>query len=452
MVALDDSKPIWQSLGVFLIPLMLSNILQSIGGTLNSIFLGRLIGVGALAAVSSLFPIVFFLISFFVGIGSGSSVLIGQAKGAGDLGRMKAIAGTTLALSLIVGTVVAIVGVLATGPILAAVGTPSDILAAATGYAHIMFLSFPLLFVYLSYTSFIRGSGDSTTPFYSLIVSTIVGFFVTPALILGWLGLPRLGVNSAAYAGIISTLLTLVAMLLYLRARKHPLAFDREVASNFKLQWPILKNVVRIGVPTGMQFVIVSLSEIAVISFVNHYGSRATAAYGAVNQVVSFVQFPAISIGIAASIFGAQSIGAKRFDRLRGIVRSAIVLNYLVSGAIVAIVYACSWLVLGLFITDLTTLDIAHGLLSITLWSYAIVGNTSVIAGIMRSSGTVLWPTIISLIAIWGIEVPVAYAFSRGPLGLSGIWYAYPIAFICSLAGNLAYYKFFWLRSKVSAL
>jgi len=452
MPTVDESKPIWQTMGVFLIPLVLSSILQSAGATLNSIFLGRMIGVGALAVVSSVFPIVFFLISFLIGIGSGSSVLIGQAKGAGDLARMKAIAGTTLALSLALGIVVAIVGSLATESILTALGTPHDILAAATSYARILFIMFPILFVYLSYTTFIRGTGDSATPFYFLVVSTVISFIVTPALIQGWLGLPRLGINSAAYAGIVAYVVALAALVVYLRLRRHPLAFDREVAVHFTFNWPILKAVVRIGLPTGLQLVLVSLSEIAVIAFVNQFGSRATAAYGAVNQVVSYVQFPAISVGIAASIFGAQAIGAKRLDRLRGIVRSAIALNYITMVVLIAIVYAFSWVVLGLFITDASTLDIAHSLLMITLWSYAIFGNSAVISGIMRSSGTVLWPTLISLVAIWGVEVPVAYLLSRGPLGLNGIWYAYPIAFLCSLTGNFIYYHYFWLREKISAL
>src|ERR1700730_15371872 len=105
-LALDDSRPIWQAVLVFLLPLMLSNMLQSAAGPLNSIYLGRLIGVHALAAASSFFPIIFFMIAFFIGIASGSPVLIGQAYGARNEERLKAVAGTTLTIALGAGIVI----------------------------------------------------------------------------------------------------------------------------------------------------------------------------------------------------------------------------------------------------------------------------------------------------------------------------------------------------------
>jgi Na+-driven multidrug efflux pump len=196
----------------------------------------------------------------------------------------------------------------------------------------------------------------------------------------------------------------------------------------------------------------VSLSEIAVLSFVNRFGSSATAAYGAVNQIVSYVQFPAISIGITSSIFGAQSIGAGRLDRLRKIVRAGVTLNYVVGGILITVVYLLAREILSLFLTDQTTLNMARDLLSITLWSYVIFGNTSVLSGMMRSSGSVLWPTAISICTIWGVEVPIAWILSNGPLGLRGIWYAYPIAFIVALTLQSSYYFLVWRRKPIRAL
>ena len=195
----------------------------------------------------------------------------------------------------------------------------------------------------------------------------------------------------------------------------------------------------------------VSLSEIAVISFVNRYGSDATAAYGAVNQVVSYVQFPAISIGIAASIFGAQSIGARRIDRLGAIVRTGVGLSYAIEGALVLVVYAFSWLILSLFLTTEHTLNIAHTLLDITLWSYVIFGNSAVLSGVMRSSGAVVWPTLLSILSIWVVEVPCAYVLSHR-IGIDGVWIAYPIAFATNLIMQSTYYFRFWKRREVKAL
>jgi putative MATE family efflux protein len=450
-LALDDSRPIWQAMLVFLVPLMISNVLQSASATLNSIYLGRLIGVGALAAASAFFPVVFFMISFFIGIASGSSVLIGQAYGAHNEERLKAVAGTTLTLSIGAGVIIGGVGWFFLPGLLHLIGTPLDVYDQALSYARVVFLSLPILFVYLSYTTFVRGTGDSRTPLLSLIVSTVLILIFTPALILGWLGLPRLGVASAAYANVVANTLALIYMLVSLRLEKNPLALDMSIVRNMKLEVGLLGQLVRIGIPTGLQMVMVSLAEIAVISLVNRFGSSATAAYGAVNQIVSYVQFPAISIGIASSIFGAQSIGARKFDRLRKIARAGITLNWVIGAVLIGLVYAFDRSILTLFVTDARVIETAHELLEITLWSYVLFGTSSVLSGLMRSSGTVLWPTLLSIISIWGVEVPVAYSLAPH-LGLRGVWIAYPVAFAVSLALQTFYYRVFWRRQKLTVL
>ncbi len=448
-----DTKPIWRTLLAFLIPLMLSNVLQSASATINSIYLGQMIGIRALAAVSGFFPVLFFLISFFIGISSGSTVLIGQAYGANDMARIRAIAGTTLTIALGLGVVVGIVGGLLTQPLLHLIGTPADIFVLSVSYAQVTFFALPIFFVYLGYTTFMRGVGDSRTPFYFLILSTGLGIFLTPAFISGWLGLPRFGVASAAVASLLANLIGLIGLLILLGRRKDPLALNRSMLGALHIRPDIFSAIVRIGLPTGVQLVMASLSEIAVISFVNHFGSRATAAYGAVNQIVSYVQFPALSIGIASSIFGAQSIGAQRLDRLGAIVRSGVTLNYIIGGILIALAYTFDHAILSAFVRDPATLALAHDLLVITLWSYVIFGNNSVLSGVMRSSGTVLWPTAISIFSIWAIEVPVAYVLSQHTsLGLRGVWFAYPAAFIAGLILQTSYYLFVWRRRQLTPI
>jgi putative MATE family efflux protein len=450
-LALDDSRPIWRSMLVFLVPLMLSNILQSASGTIGSIYLGRLIGVRALAAASSFFPIIFFMIAFFIGIASASSVLIGQAYGARDEERLKAVAGTTLTLSIGSGALVAIASIWFLPPLLHLIGTPADVFEDALAYAHVLFYSLPLLFVYIAYTTFVRGTGDSRTPFLALIVSTALILVFTPALIRGWVGLPQLGIVGAGLANVIANLVALAFLLVSLALEKNPLALDMSIVRHMRIDPKLLATLVRIGIPTGIQMVMVSLAEVAVISLVNRFGSGATAAYGAVNQIVSYVQFPAISIGIAASIFGAQSIGAQRFDRLRKIARAGITLNWMICGVLIVVVYVLNDAILSLFITDPKVVATAHDLLAITLWSYTIFGTSAVLSGLMRSSGTVLWPTALSVLAIWGVEVPVAYALAPH-YGLRGVWFAYPVAFCASLIFQTTFYYAFWRRKRLTTL
>lgn len=441
----EEGKPMWQILLVFLIPLMLSNVLQSASQTMASIWIGRLISTQALGAISAVFPIIFLLFSFVFGVSSGSSVLIGQAFGARDLHKVKRVAGTVLAAALYLGIIVAVLGALGSPTMLGWLATPPDILPQSDAYAKVIFITMPIFFVYFVYATILRGTGDSQTPFYALIVSSLLAIAITPLFILGVFGLPKLGVVSAAVAGFIANGAALAWLIYYLHRRNHPLKFDREMFADMVIDWKILGAVVRIGVPTGIQVMMVSLAEIAILGMVNRFGSSATAAYGAVNQVVGYVQFPAISIGIAASIFGAQCIGARREDKLGSVVRSAVGLNYVVGGIIILLCYIFAWNILGWFITDPHTLDIAHQLLMITLWSYLFFGNSAVLSGLMRGSGSVLWPTINGIFAVLCVEVPVAFVLMHR-FGLYGVWIGYPAAYCVVLALQFSYYELVWKR------
>lgn len=441
----DASRPVWQIFVMFLIPLMISNILQATSQTFSLIFLGHLIGVGALAAVSAVFPVVFLLFSFLIGVGAGSSVLIGQAHGAGDAHRVKRVAGTVLGATLAFGIICAVVGPLAAPALLEWLRTPANILPDAVSYARVVFLISPIIFPYIMYTSILRGTGDSTTPLYSLILSTVLSLLIAPALILGWFGLPKLGIISVAVAALISNGIAFAAFLAWLARMRHPLRFDREIAVDMLVDWKILGQVLKIGVPTGLQVIMVSLAEIAVLSFVNRFGSSATAAYGAVNQIISYVQFPAISIGIAASILTAQAIGAQREDLLAKVVRSAVGLSYVVGGTIIGVCYLFAHAILGWFITDPQTLGIAYTLLMVTLWSYLIFGNSVAISWVVRGSGDVLVPMLNGILGIWAVEVPAAYILMQH-FGLIGVWLGYPISFIVVLALQYSYYTFFWKK------
>ncbi len=434
----------WQILLVFLVPLMLSNVLQSASQTMASIWIGRLISTQALGAISAVFPIVFLLFSFVFGVSSGASVLVGQAFGARDTHRMKRIAGTALGAGLYLGIIVAIVGSLGSTALLSGLRTPPDIIAQADAYSRVIFLVMPVFFVYFVYATILRGTGDSTTPFYALIISSLLAITVTPLFIVGALGLPKLGVVSAAVAGLIANTAAMAWMLYYLHRRDHPLKFDREMFGDLLIDWKILGAVLRIGVPTGIQVMMVSLAELAVIWMVNSFGSRATAAYGAVNQVVGYVQFPAISIGISASIFGAQCIGARREDKLNSVIRSAVGLNYVIGGLIIGACYLFAWNILGWFITDVRTLHIAHELLMITLWGYLLFGNSAVLSGLMRGSGDVIVPTANGIFAI-GVEVLAAYLLMRR-IGLDGVWLGYPISYCVVLVLQFSYYTLAWKK------
>jgi putative MATE family efflux protein len=441
-------RPLWKTFLFFLGPMILANFLQGLSGTLNNVFVGQMLGTRALAAVAGLFPILFFFISLVIGIGGGASVLIGQAWGAREPHKVKAIAGTAIALGLMLGALVAVFGGVFTGAMLRALGTPADVMPAALGYARVMMLAMPGMLVFILFTQLLRGVGDTVTPLWALGISTAVSCVLTPAFIRGWAGLPQLGVTSAAAASIASFACALLFLGFYLRHRRHALAPDRELLHALRIDPRLLRLVVKIGLPTGVQMIVISVAEIALLSMVNAYGSSATAAYGAVNQVVNYVQFPALSIAITASILGAQAIGRGHADRLRAITRTGLKMNLVITGTLVVLGYLFSRHIMGLFITSAPVIELAQGLLHIMLWSSLVFGFASVLSGVMRASGAVLVPTGISIFCIVAVEVPSAWALSH-MRGLDGIWMAYPITFSAMLLGQALYYTLVWKKREI---
>ncbi len=323
----------------------------------------------------------------------------------------------------------------------------------------IMMITMPLTFVFILLTAMLRGVGDTMTPLLALTISTTVGLAVTPALIRGWLGLPRFGVASAAWASAASSLLTLLWLAVNLRRRHHPLAFDAAFLRSMRLDGALLGKVLRLGIPAAVGMVVMSLAELVLLGLVNGFGSSATAAYGAVNQVMSYVQFPAMSIAISVSIFGAQAIGRGNADRLGSIVRTGLVMNLVLTGGLVALAYLFSRAIMSFFIidaavldlVDAAVLDLAQGLLHIVLWSSVLFGMATVFSGMMRASGTVLMPLLISIFVIAAIEVPAAVILSRA-IGIEGVWAAYPITFTAMFILQMSYYMLVWRKRAIRRL
>ena len=448
---MSNTPPLWKTFLVFLAPMMLSNILQALFGTINNVYLGQMIGVDALAAVSVFFPVMFFFVAFVMGLSSGATVLIGQAWGAGEPGKVRAVAGATLTIALLCATTIAVFGGVFSRPLLIALATPPDILEEASAYARIMMITMPLTFVFILLTAMLRGVGDTTTPLVALTISTTVGLAVTPALIRGWLGLPRLGVASAAWASAASSLLTLLWLAVNLRRRHHPLAFDAAFLRGMRLDGALLGKVLRLGIPAAVGMIVMSLAELVLLGLVNGFGSSATAAYGAVNQVMSYVQFPAMSIAISVSIFGAQAIGRGNADRLGSIVRTGLLMNLVLTGGLVALAYLFSRAIMSFFIIEAAVLDLAQGLLHIVLWSSVLFGMATVFSGMMRASGAVLAPLLISIFAIAVIEVPAAVILSRA-IGIEGVWAAYPITFAAMFILQMSYYMLVWRKRAIRRL
>jgi putative MATE family efflux protein len=445
------AKPLWIAFLRFLAPLMLSNALQSLFGTVSNVYLGQMIGVDALAAVSVLFPVIFFLFAFVMGLSTGATVLIGQAFGAGEHDRIRSVAGTTLAVGLLLSLSVALAGGIFSRQLMAMLATPADILDQASAYARIMLLTMPIGFVFLLITAMIRGVGDALTPLLALALSTTIGLILTPMLIRGTLGLPAAGITSPAWAAAIANALTLIVLAFYLLRKNHALAPDAALLRHLRLNRAVLGNVLGIGLPSAIGMVVMAIAELVLLGLVNGFGSDATAAYGAVNQVMGYTQFTAMSISIAVSILGAQAVGGGDRARLDGIVRTGLAFNIVLTGGLVTLIYLAPRAVLGIFITDGAVLDLAKGLLHVALWSSVPFGLATVFSGAMRAAGVALTPMLLSIFAILAIELPSAVILSR-TIGLQGVWSAYPIVFCAMFVLQMGYYLLVWRKRAIRRL
>ena len=448
---LVKQQKLWKTFLIFLLPLIATNILQNLSGTINTIFVGQMLGVHAIAAVAVFFPILFCLMAFVIGLSAGATVLVGQAWGAKNVEKVRCVVGSTLYMTLIGGTLIAFLGVFFTKSILLALGTAPDVLHLSVPYVQWMLAGSPLLFIYIIYTSILRGVGDSTTPLIASAMTIGTGLIITPVLILGKFGFPQLGIIAPAIATTIGFLIALIFLYIYLNRTDHPLRPDLALMKHVRHQPELSKIILRLGIPTGIQMMTTSIAGLVIVGLVNRYGADATAAYGAVNQVLNYIQFPALSISIAASIFAAQAIGAGKSELLNKVTRTALGINIAITGALVTLAYLFSKYLMALFITDPQVVVLGQQLLFIVLWSILFFGASAIFASIMRASGTVTVPMIINIVAILFIEVPFAYLFSEW-WGLKGIWYAYALAFVslCILQG--LYYQFFWKKKAFKAL
>jgi len=446
-----DQPKFWKAFLFFLLPLIATNILQNLSGTINTIFVGQMMGVDAIAAISVFFPIIFFLLAFVIGLSAGSTVLVGQAWGAKDLEKVRSIVGSTLFMTLIGGSIIAFLGTVFAEQILVMLGVDQSIMHLSLPYVRWMLAGSPILFVYIIYTSILRGVGDSVTPLIALSLASLTGVIITPVLIAGRYGFPAFGIIGPVIASVIGNIAVLVFLYFFLNRKNHPLKLDRNLLSKIRYDAKNSALILRLGVPTGIQMVTSSVAGLVVIGLVNQYGPHSTAAYGAVNQVLNYIQFPAISISIAASIFAAQAIGAGKANLLSKVTKTALAMNIIITGILVSLAYLFSKYLMALFITDRQVIELGQQLLFIVLWSIIFFGASGIFASIMRASGTVNMPMLINIFAIALIEVPCAYYFSS-IWGLKGIWYAYALAFflLCVMQG--LYYQLVWKKKTVKIL
>jgi len=431
------TPPLWKTYLALLVPMLLTNALQLAAGTLDNIYLGHLLGTQAVAAAAAFFPVFFLLLALVMGLATGAMVLIGNAWGAGQPQQARAVAGSAIALVLLLSVLVLCVGSTFAPQLLAAMGTPVAILGEATVYARVLLLGAPVFFLLWLATAVSRAVGDAKTPLHALLLATVLGLLCTPLLILGWGGLPRLGAASAAVSAVFASTVALGWLLWCWRRLRHPLAPGRALLGAIRFDGQLVRRILRIGVPASLQMFSLAVAEIALLGWINQHGYQATAAYGAVNQLMSWVQLPAMSLGITATILAAHASGAGRTARLPSIARVGVLLALvLLTAVVLLVVLLAPWLV-GLILDAAEVQALATLQLRTVVWGVLAMAPMAVLVGVMRGSGTVLLPALLGMAAVLLLELPLAM-WLQATQGLPGLWLAWPLGLLAMLVMQVA--------------
>ena len=384
-----------------LTPLVLTHALQSAGGLLDGFWLGHLLGVRGIATAASFFPVFFLLLSLIIGQGAGATILAGQAWGARDAAQVRRVGATAFVAALGVGLAVAVAGAWSAPWLMRALGTPPDILPDAIRYARAMLLVMPSVFVAWAGLSLSRGTGDAISPMWALLAATLVGAVCTPLLVAG----TSLGAAGVAVSALVAQVVVLTVLIWRWRQNGHPLA-PGAGWQDWKPSAAIANRMLRIGLPAALQML--ALAEIVLLGLVNRHGSDATAAYGAATQVLSWVQFPAMSLGIAAAIFSAHAVGAGRRERLPAIVGTGLRLNAVVTTLFVVAAHGLAPFALRVFLEPGPVLQQAVVIVRTVAWGVVLLGWSNVLVSSMRASGAALVPALLSMAAIVGVELPLS--------------------------------------------
>jgi len=334
----------------FSLPILFSFILQSLNGTVNSIWVGRFLGEAALTATANANQVMFLLIGAAFGVAMAATILIGQCIGANDLAETKRVVGTSATFFAVISVVMAVAGLVLCRPLLIAMSTPADSLPLAVAYMRVIFLGLPFLYMYAFVMAVLRGAGDAKTPFYFMLLSVVIDIALNPLFIFGLGPIPRLGIAGSALATFIAQAVSLTALIRHLYRIRHVLCLHQEELKKLRIDWAVVSTLVRKGIPMSAQMLVMGLSSVLMITLVNRFGIDTTAAFGAALQIWNYIQMPAFAVGTGMSAMTAQNVGARKWDRVTRIAGVGVLYSVLLTGSVVLVIELLNAQLFGLFL------------------------------------------------------------------------------------------------------
>ena len=407
----------------FSLPLLVGNIFQQLYNMVDTMIVGRFVSTQALAGVGSTGAISFLIMGFAMGVTSGFSVVISQRFGANDEKGLRSAVAMSVYLCVALTVVMTLVSTLATRPLLMLMNTPDDMFADAYQYIFTIFAGMAAPIFYNMLAGILRALGDSRTPLYFLILSSVLNVGLDLLFILSF----HMGVIGAAVATIISQVVSGLLCLLYMVKRFPILRFRK---GDWRIDGSLIGLHLRIGLPMAFQFSITAIGVMAVQGAINAFGSGAAAGYTAATKVEQICTQPMNTFGVTMATYAGQNLGAGRIDRVKEGVWKCSILSVVVSVAVTGIVFLCGDWFVTLFVGagEPVVMDYARQYMQITSVFYFMLGLLFVFRNALQGMGS----SMITLVG-GGIELVLrtVIAFVLPPLiGFTGICVAGPAAWI----------------------
>lgn len=412
---------IWKNILLFSVPLILGNLLQQLYNTADSIIVGNFVGSNALAAVGSSGSPIFLLIGFSQGIAVGAGVVVAQYLGAKDRKEAQEAVHTSLALAAILGLILTVGGILISRSLLMAMDTPAEVLEDAVTYMQIYFGGVLFSVVYNMAAGILNAAGNSQRSLLYLGIASGTNILLDLVLIAGL----KMGVAGAAIATDVSQLVSCVLSLGFLMRVNDDY---RVTAKEIKVHKKMAARIIKVGLPTGIQNMVISLSNILVQAGVNGYGAAAMAGFAAYMKVDGFNILPIMSFSMAATTFVGQNFGAGKIDRVKKgtFVTLGMCIVYTILTGILLLVFQDS--IMHLFTGDETV--IAYGKICMLYFCpfYWMLGILQGLAGTVRGTGKSVPPMVVLLISLCLFRI-VWIQFAL-PLfaGIEGVLLVYPVS------------------------
>ena len=440
---LMTSGNIYKKIALLAIPLLLGNFFQLMYNTIDSIVVGNYVGKEALAAVGASTPIINLLIAFFQGLATGAGVVVSRYYGARKQEEESKAIHSFLLFSILFGIALSIVGYFVSPVILRMMNTPSDYYNDADGYLAIYFLGATFLIVYNAGTGILQAVGDSKNPLYFLIATSILNIFLDLLFVKGF----GMGVDGAAWATIISECISMLLVINLLMRTKNEY---KVTLKNLKIDFSILKQIVEIGVPAGLQGMIVSVSNVIVMAYINQFGSSGVAGFSCSNKIDNFMGLPVNSLMLAITTFVGQNLGARQYERVKQGVRAALVMSISIVVTLGVFVFLFSDSLMRIFTSDMDVIEDGTIILRIMCPCYIFLCFHQVYSGALRASGRSSVPMITSIIAFvvmrqifLAVAIPLYHHISIIGIGYSFTWA------MAALMTGIYYFTSNWLQKSM---